>query len=499
MVETTELIVLAFGQEDKAGQVQKTIQHMIDQGRLSILNAAVLVKHADGKTWLKDMQEVGAVRGAVFGAIVGGLIGLVAGPVGAVLGTVAGATTGGVAGHTIDSGFPNDYLVKLQRDLHPGSSALIVLTRAEWSDRLVEAVAPAGGRVFRHVLKDEIGAYLAASTGLDTDSTPAAELPAKLEAQIATWQTKIEALMAKSSANGAIDLAETEAKLTNLRTMQRLAQEKLRELLTAEVQSYTEQIEAWQAKVNVTPEPERAELLAKLEATRAKRKAVRHQLYAQIDSCIKSWQIEIEALNASLAKLKPDAPEATNPAVATLERFSRLANEQFAPSSDEKTELSARIAALQARVDTAEMELQNQREAQLAAWQAAITDLQAYAATPAVADYSEVTGRIAVLQEQVAAEEAALKTQLAAQIATWQAEAAGLQRQLTEIETAVQAKVNEQIAPLQKKIDQLRAEAAETIAAQQQQVKERVAAVQARTAAAQAQLEDKARSTGSVS
>jgi hypothetical protein len=309
--------------------------------------------------------------------------------VGAVLGAVTGATTGGVAAHAINSGFPDNYLKELQTNLQPGNSALIILTRQEWSDRVIEALAEFGGRVLRHVLKEEIAAYLAAIGILDSDTTPARELPAKLEAQIASWQADIERLTAKVSTNGATQ-TEATTPLLNLRTMQRLAQEKLCDLLSAEVQAWTEKIEALQAKAETAPEATRAEILAELEATRAKRKVVREKLYIQAEMRAKGWQAEIEELRAGLAEIKPATQEPESPREAGLRLFISTFDEPTLPA--EEVEANARIAALHTRIDAAEAELQHEQETQIAVWQTAIKDMQAYLATPGVPDRAAVTG-----------------------------------------------------------------------------------------------------------
>ncbi|HXV43465.1 MAG TPA: DUF1269 domain-containing protein [Anaerolineae bacterium] len=483
MSTSTELLVLAFAQESKADEVLKAMQQMIDAGKISVLNIAVLVKSKDGQTSIKDIQDVNLARGALFGAITGGLIGLVGGPVGLMLGAVAGATTGGVAAHTIDSGFPNDYLKELQHHLQPGSSALILLTWQEWSDRVMAALAPFDGRVIRHVMKEEVGAYLAAVGALDNDPTPPSELLAKLEAQIAAWQADIDRLTARIGTNG----REIQTQLINLRTMQRLAQEKRYELLNAEAQSYTEKIENLQAKAKTAPEAVKAELLAELEATRAKRKVVREKLYAQAEIRIKGWQAEIDELKARLAGIKAATPERANARTAAMQQFINTFDEPVLPA--EENEANARIADLYGRIEAAEAELQHEQELQIAVWQAAIRDMQVYLATPGVSDHAAVSQRIEEVQEQVKEAQARLKAQLEAQMSGWQAEIKDLQAQAVATEAPGQARIKEHIEALQAEIETLQAQADATPVADQARAKACIAALQAKIAQAQAKLQ----------
>jgi uncharacterized membrane protein len=486
MSNATELLVLTFRAESKASEVLMTIQQMIDEGYISVLNVALLIRYNDGRTLVKDIQDVGLGRGALFGAITGGLIGLVGGPVGAVIGAVAGATAGGVAAHAIDRGFPNQYLKELQANLKPGSSALIILVEQEWSDRVTNVLARFDGRVIRHILKEELAAYLAAVGALDSDTTPAAEMPAKLEAQINVWQTEIDQLAAKILSNGAIK-TEIRTQLVNLRTIQRLAREKLCELLTAEVQAWTEKIEVLQTNVQSTPGGDQAELLAQLETTRAQRKAVRERLYLQEAMRLKSWQDEIDELKAKIAEVKPPAKEPITAREVSLQQFISTFDEPTLPAAE--AEANARIAALQARIETAETNLLIQEEEQISVWQIAIKDMQAYLNTPGVPDQAQVTTRIATVQAQVAAAQAKLKTRLEDQIAAWQAEIRSLQAQIATAEAAGRAKINKQIAVLQAQIVELQAQADAATITDRTKANERIIALKAKIANAQVKLE----------
>jgi hypothetical protein len=409
------------------------------------------------------------------------LIGLAGGPIGALIGALAGATTGGVAAHSIDSGFPDDYLQELQANLPPGSSALIVLTRQEWSGRVIEALAQFQGRLIRHILKDELAAYLAALAILDNDQSPATELAVKLEAQIATGQADIENLKAKVATNGPV---ETRNQLVTVRTKQRRAQEKLHELWRAEIEAMTGQIDALRVKVDTLLPEVRTEIIAQLEAIRTKRRAIREKLYAQIEARIQSWQEEIVELQARVAEIEASVDTPISPRLAALQRFASIFDEPVLPTAD--VEAKARITALQTRAEAAEEELQNLYETQIATWQATIRDLQAYETIKGVADKAETRERIAVLQEQVDLVQAKLKARLEAQITGWQVEITELQAQVAVVTAS--AKTNSQIAALQAQLSQLQAQAALAESVDLVRVTERVAALQAKVIAAQAKL-----------
>jgi uncharacterized membrane protein len=160
-----ELIVAAFDDENEAEGVVKDLRRMDREGVIQLLNAAVLVKKANGKLKMRETQDVGGGRGAIFGAVTGALIGLIGGPPGAVVGAVAGAATGGVAASQIDMGFSDKMLKKLQESLTPGSSAVLALVQHEWVDRVIAELEELDAALFRQSLKEEVTAQLAAQKG----------------------------------------------------------------------------------------------------------------------------------------------------------------------------------------------------------------------------------------------------------------------------------------------------------------------------------------------
>jgi uncharacterized membrane protein len=153
-----ELLIIPFEGEDRAGQVLKEMRGLARKGAITVLNAAVLVKDAEGKATLYETEDVDAKRGALFGAAVGALIGLLGGPAGAIVGAAAGAATGGAAAGRIDMGFPDDQLKGLQARMMPGTSAVVALVEHRWVDAFRQAVAErvAGAELIEIPLDEEI-------------------------------------------------------------------------------------------------------------------------------------------------------------------------------------------------------------------------------------------------------------------------------------------------------------------------------------------------------
>jgi uncharacterized membrane protein/sporulation protein YlmC with PRC-barrel domain len=151
-----DLVAVAFDAPDDASRALQFIEQLHKKGTLKVLNAAVLVKDAEGDVMVKDTRDIDPKKGRLLGAITGGLIGLVGGPVGAVVGALAGAGAGGLAGKKIDFGFSEQFLDGLKQYLKPDTSALIVLVEHGYYEQLSEVIAEEEGVFFRQALTDKL-------------------------------------------------------------------------------------------------------------------------------------------------------------------------------------------------------------------------------------------------------------------------------------------------------------------------------------------------------
>lgn len=155
-----ELIVAAFDAPGKAAEALAGLRELQREGLVGIVNAALLVKDSDGKTHLRETEDVRAPGGALFGALAGALVGLLGGPAGAIIGAAAGAAAGGLAAHNIDMGFDDDMLKDIQSSLPANSSAILALISHEWVDRIIAELEALQARLYRQAIKDELLAQL---------------------------------------------------------------------------------------------------------------------------------------------------------------------------------------------------------------------------------------------------------------------------------------------------------------------------------------------------
>jgi uncharacterized membrane protein len=153
-----ELIARVFDAPQKAAESLAFVKDLErhQHGALKIRNSAILVKDADGRATITETGDVTPKRRSWAGAIAGGLLGALAGPVGIVVGAAAGAGLGRVSTRWLDLGLPDEFLKRLQSNLKPNSSALVLLVEHKYLKQLSESMAGMEGIVMQHTLTDAV-------------------------------------------------------------------------------------------------------------------------------------------------------------------------------------------------------------------------------------------------------------------------------------------------------------------------------------------------------
>lgn len=124
---------------ESAGRAEEALRAI---GELDVVDAAVVVKGADGRLDVRQTRGMSAGEGVVAGGTVGLLAGLLLGvPVGAAL---AGVVAGGGLGLR-DTGIPDQRLRALGEKLTPAHALLCVLVERDGLGALRERLAPYGG------------------------------------------------------------------------------------------------------------------------------------------------------------------------------------------------------------------------------------------------------------------------------------------------------------------------------------------------------------------
>ncbi|HET6752921.1 MAG TPA: DUF1269 domain-containing protein [Jiangellaceae bacterium] len=155
-----EVFVAAFDNEEQAGEALKDFRAMDREGSIELIDAAVIVRGADGKVRFEETADPSGKKWAKRGAIAGGLVGLIFPP--SIIGTaLVGAAGGGIWGKVRDKGFRDEDLKAIGEALAPGTSAIIAVAEDHVIERLQQGIA-GYQKIARHAVSAEAAAQIMA-------------------------------------------------------------------------------------------------------------------------------------------------------------------------------------------------------------------------------------------------------------------------------------------------------------------------------------------------
>ena len=149
-----KLVALVFDDPYKADEARAALNRMGGEGLLEIDETAMIVKNAEGKVRVtqdvneveKD-QHVGHVAGLITAAVTGTLPFI-----------LGGTLAGRLIGRLRDDGITNKFLKKLQDEVQPNTSALIVYARSdkERREQVVKRLAVFNPKILESDLPAEL-------------------------------------------------------------------------------------------------------------------------------------------------------------------------------------------------------------------------------------------------------------------------------------------------------------------------------------------------------
>ena len=149
-----ELLVWTYAKKDAAQKALDHVHELSQKFAMELLNTTVLEKDERGNTHVQEHKKAPSKRRVAIGVALGGLAGLVIGPVALVAGAIAGAAAGKKSEKKVEVGFSQEKLRKLDENLPPGGSALIVLVEHRWFNTLQVEMASSGGQLIHERLSD---------------------------------------------------------------------------------------------------------------------------------------------------------------------------------------------------------------------------------------------------------------------------------------------------------------------------------------------------------
>jgi uncharacterized membrane protein len=194
------MLVVVFDSETKAYEGERALKQLDGEGSLNVYAYAVLAKHADGKTTIKQGDDVGPI-GTLLGTSLGSLIGVLAGPAGLAIGATAGAASGGIFDlHNARVG--EDYIDDVTKALTPNKVAVVAQVDEEWTTPVDTRMEALGGTVYRRALsevtdtvnQEEVDAMKADLAQYKAEHAKSrADRQAKIQAKISELESRIQA------------------------------------------------------------------------------------------------------------------------------------------------------------------------------------------------------------------------------------------------------------------------------------------------------------------
>jgi uncharacterized membrane protein len=157
-----QLFIATFDNEVQANQSLKDFQTMDKEGSINLIDAAVIVRGADGKVKFEETADPSGKKWAKRGAIAGGVVGLIF-PPSLIASAVVGGGAGGIWGKIRDKGFKDEDLKAVGEEMEPGTSAIIAVAE----DRVIEQLEKGlegYERIARHAVSAEAALAITAES-----------------------------------------------------------------------------------------------------------------------------------------------------------------------------------------------------------------------------------------------------------------------------------------------------------------------------------------------
>lgn len=148
----SDVLVVVFDGPEDASQARQGIRELEKAGRISLQDAAVIVKDAEGKVQVKGEVDSSVKSGALWGGVLGLLLTFLFPVAGIAIGAIGGAIVGKMLDQNVDKNFVKD----VQNALKPGNSALFLVIRSGDPSGLVAELKPFKGTIFQTSLSTEL-------------------------------------------------------------------------------------------------------------------------------------------------------------------------------------------------------------------------------------------------------------------------------------------------------------------------------------------------------
>ena len=174
----SDLIVIGYQNETTAKEVWEELVKLQYDYLVDLEDAAVIRRDTKGKLHITTPAHHAVAWGTLSGLFWGVLIGLVfLFPIAPLVG-VAGGLVGAALGEAKKLDIKDDFKLRVQDVVQPGTSAILVIVRKATPDKVEEALRPYGGTVLRSSLTRDSEQQLMKALHGDDPKAPTWEQPA---------------------------------------------------------------------------------------------------------------------------------------------------------------------------------------------------------------------------------------------------------------------------------------------------------------------------------
>lgn len=166
-VKNYEVMFAVYSTEDGAAAAVESLKEMDKQKTIDIVDAATLVKDADGNASVKQESLPSVKKGAGIGALIGGAVGLLF-PPSLLAGAAVGAGIGAGGAKLAKMALEDDDLQEAAESLEPGSSAFIAIVENTWVEQVTTAIS-GYDKLAEHVMDADAAGVIGEMTDGDTD------------------------------------------------------------------------------------------------------------------------------------------------------------------------------------------------------------------------------------------------------------------------------------------------------------------------------------------
>jgi uncharacterized membrane protein len=124
------LVGISFSDAFRAQEFLTAAAGLAATGRMTLEDAVVVHRGADGHTHVRETKDLQPGRSALSGAVWAGLFGLLlGGPVGWLAGAAIGAGTGAVTAKVVDLGIPDEWVDWFREAVQPDTTIVALLVK----------------------------------------------------------------------------------------------------------------------------------------------------------------------------------------------------------------------------------------------------------------------------------------------------------------------------------------------------------------------------------